>query len=128
MTLPPRSANVRLSRAHRFERAQQPTVTASSGAADETPGKCPIHSPDGDAMTSPETKQTAPEPTAEGRLELQSRAELRDLLIAAGLARGAAEKISKGGWPALIGEITETDLAEECADLARTLAETFKDF
>jgi hypothetical protein len=59
---------------------------------------------------------------------LASRAELRDLLIEAGLARGAAEKVAKAGWAALAGEVTETDLAEEAAELARALAETLKEF
>jgi hypothetical protein len=53
---------------------------------------------------------------------------LRDLLIEAGLARGAAEKVAKAGWAALAGEVTETDLAEEAAELARALAETLKEF
>lgn len=75
-------------------------------------------------MTSPEKTQTEKPAGSQPRdLVLNSRADLRDLLIKAGLARAAAEKVAKGGWPALSGEITETDLAEDCANLARTLAE-----
>jgi hypothetical protein len=74
--------------------------------------------PDGDTMTlPPDTPQSEP-------LVLKSRAELRDLLLSAGLARGAAEKIARGGWAALAGEPTETDLADDAAELARVLAET----
>lgn len=75
-------------------------------------------------MTSQNTAQIEqPQAKPKADLVLNSRAELRDLLIQAGLARGAAEKLSRGGWPALAGEITETDLAEDCAAMARTLAE-----
>jgi hypothetical protein len=102
----------------------------ASGAEDSKPGKTardlPLSSDGG--MTSTDTPQTkTPDAKPKSDLVLQSRAELRDLLIKAGLARAAAEKVARGGWPALSGEITETDLAEECADLARTLADTFKD-
>lgn len=61
-------------------------------------------------------------------LILTSRAHLRDVLIKAGLARAAAEKAARGGWPALAGEVTEIDMAEEAANLARALAETMKEF
>ena len=74
-------------------------------------------------MSSPEKPNTdQPKPA----LVLKSRAELRDLLIEAGLARSAAEKVARGGWPALAGEITETDLIEEAAALAASLADTFR--
>lgn len=79
-------------------------------------------------MTSPnETQNDQSQDKPKGDLVLNSRAELRDLLIKAGLARAAAEKIARGGWPALAGEITETDIADEVAGLARTLADIFKD-
>lgn len=79
-------------------------------------------------MTSQNTAQIEqPQAKPKAELVLNSRAELRDLLIQAGLARGAAEKLSRGGWPALAGEITETDVAEDVAGLARTLADIFKD-
>lgn len=96
----------------------------ASGAEDSKPGKTARDLPlsDGGVMPSPDTPTTEKhKPT----LVLNSRADLRDLLIKAGLARAAAEKVARGGWPALAGEITETDLAEECADMARALAETF---
>ncbi|MCH8467498.1 MAG: hypothetical protein LAT78_13140 [Roseinatronobacter sp.] len=98
-----------------------------SGAKDDTPGKPARDLPlsNGGVMPSPDARQSAqcadkPKPA----LVLNSRADLRDLLIKAGLARGAAEKAARGGWPALSGEITATDLEEECADLARALAKT----
>jgi hypothetical protein len=78
--------------------------------------------PDGEAMPAP-SAQAERQP-----ITLQSRAHLRSLLLDAGLARGAAEKVSRAGWAALAGEPTESDLAEDCAALARTLAATFKDF
>jgi hypothetical protein len=57
---------------------------------------------------------------------LKSRAELRDLLIDAGLARGAAEKLSRGGWPALgSDEINEADAMKLAAEM-RALASLFK--
>lgn len=42
---------------------------------------------------------------------LVSRAELEDLLIEGGLARGAARKIAGAGWPALTGETDPSDPA-----------------
>ncbi|MCC5976171.1 MAG: hypothetical protein JJT81_19260 [Rubellimicrobium sp.] len=101
-----------------------------SGAEDSKPGETARDLPlsDGGVMPSPDTPQeTQPAAADKPALVLQSRADLRALLIKAGLARAAAEKVARGGWPALSGETTETDLAEECADLARALAETFKD-
>lgn len=50
---------------------------------------------------------TAPSNSAAGVIQVKnigSRAELEDLLIEAGLARGAARKVSGAGWPALSGE------------------------
>ena len=102
----------------------------ASGAEDSKPGKTARDLPlsNGGVMPSPDTPQEKqPDAARKPALVLNSRADLRDLLIKAGLARAAAEKVARGGWPALSGEITETDLAEECADLARALAETFKD-
>lgn len=95
-----------------------------SGAKDGKSGKTARDLPlsDGGVMPSPDTPTTEkPKPA----LVLNSRADLRDLLIRAGLARAAAEKVARGGWPALAGELTEIDMAEECADMARALAETF---
>ncbi|MEI4261028.1 hypothetical protein [Roseovarius sp. D0-M9] len=102
----------------------------ASGAEDKQTGQ--IHPSlslfNGAEMASPKTPKTEqPADQPKRDLVLNSRADLRDLLIKAGLARAAAEKVAKGGWPALSGEITETDIAEDCADLARTLAETFKE-
>ena len=102
----------------------------ASGAEDSKPGKTARDVPlsNSGVMPSPDTPQKKqPDASDKPALVLNSRADLRDLLIKAGLARAAAEKVARGGWPALSGEITETDLAEECADLARALAETFKD-
>ena len=102
----------------------------ASGAEDGKPGKTARDVPlsNSGVMPSPDTPQEKqPDAARKPALVLNSRAELRDLLIKAGLARAAAEKVARGGWPALSGEITETDLAEECTDLARALAETFKD-
>lgn len=76
-------------------------------------------------MTSPNAPLTEKAEGSEPRI-LNSRAELRDLLVNAGLARGAAEKIASGGWPALAGEPTETDLIEEAAMMARDLSELFR--
>jgi hypothetical protein len=98
----------------------------ASGAEDSRSGKTARNLPlssDG-SMTSTDTPKTdTTNATPQRDLVLQSRAELRDLLIKAGLARAAAEKVARGGWPELSREITETDLAEDCADLARTLSE-----
>jgi hypothetical protein len=76
-------------------------------------------------MTSPNAPQPDKPEGSEPRI-LNSRADLRDLLVDAGLARGAAEKIATGGWPALAGEPTETDLIEEAATMARDLSELFR--
>ncbi|MCU0907168.1 MAG: HK97 family phage prohead protease [Rhodobacteraceae bacterium] len=57
---------------------------------------------------------------------LQSRAELRDVLIDAGLARGAADKIARGGWAGLTGETIDIDDADELAREMRAIAATFK--
>lgn len=102
----------------------------ASGAEDKQTGqdRPSLSLFNGAEMTSPKTPQTEqPAEQPKRDLVLNSRADLRDLLIKAGLARAAAEKVAKGGWPALSGEITETDIAEECAKLARNLVETFKD-
>ena len=77
-------------------------------------------------MTSLHNETTAPRDEQVAPVILTSRAELRDLLIGAGLARGAAEKVARGGWPALSGELTETDLIEEVAKVARDLADIFQ--
>lgn len=101
-----------------------------SGAKDSKPGTTARNVPlsDGGPMPSPDTpKQEQSADTPKRDLVLNSRADLRDLLVKAGLARGAAEKVARGGWPALAGEITETDLAEEAANLALALAENLKD-
>jgi hypothetical protein len=101
-----------------------------SGTTDSKPGTTARDLPlsNGGVMPSPDAPQEKqPDLDRKPALVLNSRADLRDLLISAGLARAAAEKVARGGWPALSGEITETDLADECADLARILAETFKD-
>lgn len=98
-----------------------------SGAEDSKPGKTARDLPlsNGGVMPSPDTPQEKqPDAARKPALVLQSRADLRDLLIKAGLARAAAEKVARGGWPALSGETTETDLAEDAAALARALAET----
>ena len=51
--------------------------------------------------------------------QLGSRAGLRDLLLDAGLPRGAAEKAATGGWPALAApEIAAAELALEVRALA----------
>lgn len=98
----------------------------ASGAEDKQTGQ---HGPslslsNGAEMASPKTPQTEqPSETPKRDLVLNSRADLRDLLIKSGLARAAAEKVAKGGWPALSGEITETDIAEDCAEIARNLAQ-----
>lgn len=52
-------------------------------------------------------------------ISLKSRAELRDLLLDAGLARAAAEKIARGGWPALANADPETEA--KAAALAREI-------
>lgn len=59
---------------------------------------------------------------------LTSRAELRDLLREAGLAKGAAEKIATAGWPALAGqdpdeETKAANLAAEIRRVARLFGE-----
>ena len=46
-------------------------------------------------------------------LTLATRADLAALLRDAGLSRSAADKLSRGGWPALTGNtIDDTDLAD----------------
>lgn len=53
-------------------------------------------------------------------LELKSRAELRDLLREAGLPKAAADKISRGGYPALSGDDIDIDaVADELKEIAR---------
>lgn len=78
-------------------------------------------------MNAPRIDTTAQSEARKGPVELKSRSELRDLLISAGLARGAAEKISRGGWPALVGEPTEQDLLERGYDVARKLLDILGD-
>ena len=102
-----------------------------SGAKDSKPGAIARDLPlsNGGVMPSQDTPQEKQLAAADKpALVLQSRAELRDLLIKAGLARAAAEKVARGGWPALSGETTETDLAEDAAELARALAATLTEF
>lgn len=97
----------------------------ASGAEDSKPGEPArtLSLCDRGNMTSTDTSQTQQTDSKRtGDLVLNSRADLRDLLIQSGLARAAAEKVARGGWPALSGEQTEQDLAEECTDLARALA------
>jgi hypothetical protein len=60
---------------------------------------------------NPAIKTTDDIPATAG-LVLNSRAEFRDLLIRAGLARGAAEKLSRGGWSALADETPGDDEAQ----------------
>lgn len=55
-------------------------------------------------------------------LMLQSAADLHDLLREAGLAKGAADKIVKGGWPALTAKSPETDTLHRLADLLKAAA------
>lgn len=98
-----------------------------SGAEDRKPGKTARNLPlsNGDDMISPDIPSKNQESASSDRsLVLKSRADLRALLIEAGLARAAADKVARGGWPALAGEITETDIVEESAELARALAKT----
>ncbi len=54
-------------------------------------------------------------------LELKSRAELRDLLRESGLSRAAADKLSKGGWPAL-GISNQPETLAKLADALRKAA------
>lgn len=60
-------------------------------------------------------------------VKLTNRADLRDLLVKAGLARAAAEKAASGGWPELSGEkpatATQADLDAMAAELAAIRAE-----
>lgn len=60
---------------------------------------------------------------ATGALVLKSRAELRDVLRAAGLSRSAAEKVATAGWPALASPETE---ASELAGEIRAVAALFE--
>lgn len=57
---------------------------------------------------------------------ISSRAELRDILREAGLPRGAAEKLSKGGWPALSNQSIDDIEAERIASEIRSIAAAFK--
>jgi len=52
---------------------------------------------------------------------LRSKAQLRDLLRDAGLAKGAAEKIATAGWLALSPENEAADVAAAIRAAARTL-------
>jgi len=52
---------------------------------------------------------------------LRSKAQLRDLLRDAGLAKGAAEKIATAGWSALSPENAAADVAASIRAAARTL-------
>ena len=58
-------------------------------------------------------------------LSLKSRAELRDLLRDAGLARAAAEKIASAGWAALATSDPETEAKAELARMIRATAAAF---
>lgn len=55
------------------------------------------------------------------KITLKSRAELRAILVNAGLGRTVAEKISQAGWAAISTTEADDDLAEACADLAQSL-------
>lgn len=90
-----------------------PIVTALCGTADCGPSLWLGLSlwNDGGAMTAP-NENTDPSPSS-GDLVLKSRAQLRGILMAAGLKRSAAEKICQGGWAALA---TEEQLTTEIAD------------
>lgn len=55
-------------------------------------------------------------------LSLKSRADLRDLLRDAGLARAAAEKIASAGWAALATSDPETEAKAELARMIRATA------
>ena len=59
-----------------------------------------------------QANKTTDEIPATAGLVLNSRAEFRNLLISAGLARGAAEKLSRGGWSALADETPGDDEAQ----------------
>jgi HK97 family phage prohead protease len=63
---------------------------------------------------------------ADQPLMLKSRAELRDVLLSAGLARAAAEKIAAAGWPALATINPETEAKAELAALIRATADAFR--
>ncbi len=52
---------------------------------------------------------------------LGSRGELEDLLRASGLARGAARKVARAGWPALSGEAPDDTPAPFLGDLVKAL-------
>jgi len=78
-------------------------------------------------MNVPKIDTTAKSDASKEPVELKSRSELRDLLISAGLARGAAEKIARGGWRTLAGELTEDDLLEEVVAMASALADQLGD-
>ena len=58
-------------------------------------------------------------------LSLKSRAELRDLLRDAGLARAAAEKVASAGWEALATSDPETEAKAELARMIRATAAAF---
>lgn len=55
-------------------------------------------------------------------LMLQSPADLHDLLRDAGLAKAAADKIVKGGWPALTAKSDHPDTLHRLADLLKATA------
>jgi hypothetical protein len=123
LTHPSQRDNIPIEAALR-QRAASPDVTAPAGPRIEHRAILPAVSPCSNGPTVTDaTSQPQPD-AAKPALVLNSRAELRDVLIDAGLARGAAEKVARGGWPALSGGLTKSDLAEDCADLARQLAET----
>lgn len=58
-------------------------------------------------------------------LTLNTRSEFFELLHATGLSRGAAEKLSRGGWPALGGDTFETIEINELAREIRGVAALF---
>lgn len=57
---------------------------------------------------------------------LASRAELRDLLIDQGLPRGAADKLSRGGWPALTGPSLDPEDAAAIAHELRAIRDLWR--
>jgi hypothetical protein len=52
---------------------------------------------------------------------LRSKAQLRDLLRDAGLAKGAAERVASAGWPALSPANAAADVAASIRAAVRTL-------
>lgn len=68
-----------------------------------------------------------PAPAADAPLTIRDRAHLRDVLVKAGLARAAAEKVASGGWPELSGDrppaVTQAEIDAMAAEMAALRAE-----